>query len=131
MQDTSFKPTETKPKGYHQLKVVAETKRLIKSIYVETEKFPKIEQYGLTSQIRRAAVSIVLNVVEGQRRRSGKEFLRFLEIADASAAEVEVCLELALELHMITDESYKEIEQQRQTVTRMLNGLIKKIKQNT
>lgn len=85
-----------KNKGYHRLKLVEKLKFFIKHTYEATEKFPRSETFGLTSQLRRAAVSALLNIVEGDRRKSTKEFLRFLEIADASLAEVEIALELAI-----------------------------------
>ena len=120
--------TQQREKGYHKLRIVKEIKILIKLIYKIAESFPKAEQFGITSQIKRASVSILLNIVEGQRRNSDKDFLRFLNIADASLAEVEVILELALELEILKNKDYKKIEEQRKQVAYMLTGLKKKVK---
>jgi hypothetical protein len=69
-------------KGYHKLIICDKARILVKEIYLLTEKFPQAEIFGLTSQIRRAAVSVLLKIVEGQRRNSHKDFLRFLDTAD-------------------------------------------------
>ena len=68
---------------------------LAKELYHLTEKFPKQEQYGLTSQMRRAAVSIPSNIAEGYKRRNRSEYLQFLSIANGSAGELETQLLLA------------------------------------
>jgi four helix bundle protein len=115
-------------KGYHQLKIVEPLKEFIKYIYVETELFPKSELYGLTSQLRRATLSTLLNIVEGHRRGSNKEFIRFLKIADASLAEVEACLEISLELQFINDDRYEILELKRREIAYMLTSFIKAIR---
>lgn len=116
--------------GYHRLQIVEKLKIFIKRIYLSTEIFPKSETFGLTSQIRRAAVSVLLNIVEGERRKSNKEFLRFLEIADASLAEVEVALELSLELGFLNKKKHEELEEKRKEIAYMLIAFIKKLKVN-
>lgn len=116
-------------KGYHRLKIIGKLKDFIYHIYKITGNFPKSEFFGLTSQIRRASVSILLNIVEGDRRKSKKEFLRFLEIADASLAEVEIALELAHHLGLLTEKNYQMIEKERQEIAFMLIAFIKKIRQ--
>jgi four helix bundle protein len=115
-------------KGYHDLIVWQKSRELVKAVYELTEKFPYKETYGLTSQIRRAALSVVLNIVEGDRRNSRKEFLRFLDTADASLTEVEACLEIALDLKYLTLEEYEKIETSRKEIAKMLTSLIKSIK---
>lgn len=116
-------------KGYHRLLIWQKARLLVKIVYEITEKFPKSEEYALTSQIRRAAISVVLNIVEGHRRReSKKEFLRFLLIADGSLAEVEACLELCLDLSLTNKNEFDRAENIRREVASMLASFIKQIK---
>lgn len=115
-------------KGYHNLLIWQKAKELVKLIYLETEGFPRPELFGLTSQIRRAIISVLLNIVEGDRKRSNKEFLKFLDTADASLVEVEACLELALELGFISQEKYDMIDEKRRELAVMLSAFIKRIK---
>jgi four helix bundle protein len=117
-------------KGYHRLIICTKARELIKAIYVLTEKFPRSELLGLTSQIRRAAISVLLNIVEGQRRNSQKDFLRFLDTADASLAEVEACLEVAMDLGYISSAELEKIEEKRREVAIMLVSLIKAVKKS-
>ena len=115
-------------KGYHDLLVWQKSKELIKLVYEITSNFPVSELYCLTSQIRRAVISVALNIVEGDRRRSRKEFLRFLDIADASLAELEACFELALVLEFISQKGYDLFEEKRKELAVMLVAFIKAIK---
>lgn len=117
-------------KGYHQLKVWQKCRLFVKSIYVLTELFPKSEVFGLTSQLRRAVVSVFLNIVEGDRRSSRKEFLRFLDTADGSLAEVEACLELALDLSYITNKEFEKVNLDREEIAKMLMGLMRSVRKN-
>ncbi|CAN5159373.1 four helix bundle protein [soil metagenome] len=114
-------------KGYHKLLVCLKLRELIKEIYLITEKFPKTEIFGLTSQVRRAIVSVLLNIVEGQRRESKKDFLHFLDIADASLVEVEACLEITLDLKYLSHEEYEIIEEKRKEIAYMLVAFIKSL----
>jgi four helix bundle protein len=82
----------------------------------------------LTSQIRRAALSISTNIVEGQASPSKKDFLNFLNIANKSLVETEYLLEAALELQYISREKYDELDGLRYGVGILLNGLIRSIK---
>lgn len=84
--------------------------------------------FGLTSQLRRASLSVYLNIIEGDRRNSRKEFLHFLDIADGSLTEVEACLEIAFELHYISENQYEELTNTREEISYMLIGLIRAIK---
>lgn len=102
-----------KDKGYHKLIIWQKGKELLLLIYQKTENFPRSEINGLQSQLRRAILSFVLNVVEGHRRASTKDFLKFLNIADSSLVEVEACLEIASELRLITQLDFKELENKR------------------
>jgi four helix bundle protein len=91
-------------------------------IYLLTGKFPKGEQFGLTSQLRRSVVSIPCNIAEGAARNSDKEFLQFLHISLGSLAEAETQLLLAVRLRFVNDSSLlSDIE----TIRKMLLGLMK------
>lgn len=114
-------------KGYHKLIAWRKVREFIKVLYSVTDRFPKNESFGLTSQIRRAALSVLLNIVEGDRRKSRKEFLRFLDTADASLTEVEACLEIALDLNYLTNADFEKLEEQRREIAIMLAALIKAI----
>lgn len=116
-----------KTKGYHRLKIVSESKYLIKLCYQVTKQFPSSELFGLTSQLRRASLSVLLNIVEGDRRKSNKDFYRFLNISDASLTELEACLEVAEELGFIDKQEYQLTEEQRQKTAYMLQALKKKV----
>lgn len=108
-------------KGYHRLLIWQKARVLAKVVYETTKNLPKSEEYALTSQIRRAAISIVLNIAEGHRRReSKKEFLRFLLIADGSLAEVEACLELCLDLCLLTKNEYDQVENVRKELAAII-----------
>lgn len=115
-------------KGYHRLIVWQKAKTFVSLIYDVTESFPKSEEFGLKSQTRRATISVVLNLVEGYRRRSTKEFLRFLDIAWASLTEVEACLEIALDLSYITEKKLADVEEKRSEIAYMLNSLVLSLK---
>lgn len=84
--------------------------------------------FSLTSQLRRASLSVYLNIIEGDRRNSRKEFLHYLDIADGSLTEVEACLEIAFELHYISENQYEELTNTREEISYMLIGLIRAIK---
>jgi four helix bundle protein len=97
---------------------------LVVECYRVAEQLPKTEIYGLTSQLRRAAVSIPANVAEGQGRSHTKEFLNHLSIAYASLMEVETHLQIAHRLQYINSASLLTLLEQSSEVGRMLNGLI-------
>ena len=112
-------------KGYKKLKVYTEANKLVILVYRATDKFPKTELFGLISQMRRAAVSVVANVLEGHARKSKKEFRQFLSIANGSLVEVEYYIELSLELGYISNDLFNEMESQRELVGALLGGFIK------
>lgn len=117
-------------KGFRKLKVWQEAHKLTLLVYRITDKFPKHELFGLTSQLRRAVVSIVANIVEGHVKHSKKEFLHHLDFANGSLAEVEYYLELARDLKYIAQDEYEILESQRIIVGNLLHGFIKSIKLN-
>jgi len=103
---------------------------LVKEIYALTSSFPREEIYGLSSQMRRAAISIPANIAEGCGRKSEKELLQFLNVASGSLTEMETHLEIALVLEFVSNQDqYKQIMQLTNKVKRLLIGLIKSIRQ--
>ena len=96
-------------KSYKELEIYQEGYELLKEIYEITSKYPKEEQYVMLTQIRRAALSIVLNIAEGYGRQSKDDFKRFLKMSFGSVNEVEVLLELSKDLKYISEEQYNGI----------------------
>ena len=114
--------------GYKDLQVYKRSYKAAIAIYKVTNGFPKEEQYGITNQIRRSAVSIPLNIAEGYaKRESQTEFKRFLLIATGSANEVSVLIEFAKDLKMLSVEAYKKASAEYEEIGKMLNGLIKTV----
>ena len=93
------------------------------TIYKTTESFPKEERFGLTSQVRRAAVSVPANIAEGAARRSPKEFIHFISNAQGSASELETELLIAQRLGYIQEGTYLEMRSSLNNIGRMLIGL--------
>jgi len=93
-------------------------------VYKSTKRFPNEEKYGLTSQVRRAAVSIAANIVEGAARLSDADFVRMLSIAYGSACELEYELSLAARLGYFSDIEYSEINSLSSRTCRALRSLI-------
>jgi len=97
---------------------------LVTQVYRATEAFPRREIYGLTNQLRRAAVSVPSNIAEGKGRRSKKEYLQFLFKARGSLFEVETQLEISNNLGYIAADQFVAIQEQSGSVARVLGGLI-------
>lgn len=117
-----------KEKGYKKLKAWEKANELVLKVYKYTKTFPKNEEYGLTSQLRRAAISVPANIVEGQASMSKRDFLNFLNIANRSLAEVEYFLELSVELGYLSKEDYSSAERSRFELGSLLNGFIRSLK---
>jgi four helix bundle protein len=100
---------------------------MVKSVYQATKQFPKDEMYGLTSQLRRAVVSVPSNIAEGQGRNSTKEFLHHLSIAYGSLMEVETQLIISGELDYITKNEVSQLLNKTAEVGRLINGLSKSL----
>jgi four helix bundle protein len=100
---------------------------LVESVYRVSSSFPKEEVYGLTSQLRRAAVSIPANIAEGEGRGSRREFVRFLSIAHGSLREVETHVLLAQRLGYIDSRAAADAMAAAGEVGRLLNGLKKSL----
>ena len=97
-------------------------------LYEATSRFPASERYGITSQMRRACSSIPANLAEGAGRGSDAEFARFCTIALGSATELDYFLLLARDLGYMPSGSYEQLTADVQEVSRMLAGLIRKVK---
>ena len=98
------------------------------AVYRKTQAFPKSEQYGLTSQLNRSALSVPSNIAEGYTRPGTSEYLRFLHIAYASLAELETQLFLAKDLNFLKQKDFDSIITMQQEVQRIMHGLIKSLK---
>ncbi len=101
---------------------------LVVEIYRLTEKFPTDERFGLTSQLRRAAVSIPSNIAGGAARTFDKEFLYFLSNSQGSASEASTQLLIAVRLGYISEKSYSDIRPRFDELGRMLSGLINHVR---
>jgi len=110
--------------SFRDLKVWQESMFLVEDIYRLSRSFPADERFGLTSQLRRAAVSIPSNIGEGGRRKRRKAHLHHLDIALGSQGEVDVQLELARRLTYISPADYQKVARRVESVGKMLNGLI-------
>jgi len=93
-------------------------------VYKLTSAFPREELYGLTSQMRRAVVSIPANIAEGRRRETDREFRRFLLIAYGSGAELETHIEIAKKLQFLSLVDAQNLEQQLSEIMRMTNKML-------
>jgi len=111
--------------SYRDLEVWRLAIAVVKDIYCLTKKFPAEEIYGLTSQMRRAAVSITSNIAEGKARQSKSEYVQFLYIALGSTAELETQVTIAKELDYLTLLEEKKLIDQLDHIGKMLRGLIK------
>lgn len=116
-----------KIKSYKELHVWEKAIELAKIVYTITEKIPHKEIFGLTSQMKRAAVSIPSNIAEGQARHYTKEFVQFLHQALGSLAELDTQTLIAKELNYINVNDKSEIENRINELQKMLHGLLKKL----
>jgi four helix bundle protein len=114
-------------KTHKELNVWKDSIELVVEIYEITKHFPREEMYGLTSQIRRAAVSVPANISEGAARNYTREFIRFLRISQASLSEVETLMIISLRLNYLDENLFKTIQGRIFKVNAQLSGLIKSI----
>lgn len=115
-------------KSHKDLLVWQNAVDFVTSLYKVTKSFPKEEIYGLTSQLRRAAVSIPSNIAEGAARKGKQEFRQFLYVALSSGAEIETQLIIARNLGYLDDSSFDELMNQLTSIQKMTQGLIKSIR---
>jgi len=113
--------------AYRDLIAWKKATQLALEIYRLTQSFPKDELYGLTSQMRRAAVSVASNIAEGKGRYSPKEFVQFLYRARGSLLELETQIFIAQQLRYVELMAAKQVEGRTQELGRILNGLTKGI----
>ena len=118
-------------RNYKNLKAFQLSDELVLMIYKETSRFPKEEIFGLTNQLRRAAVSTVSNIVEGASRNSEVDFLRFLDMAYGSACEVEYQISLASRLGYLKGPNEQMLSEKSSEVAKVLNGLIKSLRKKS
>jgi four helix bundle protein len=109
--------------SYRELKVWQRAMDLIEQCYQATRSFPAEERYGLTSQIRRSAVSVAANIAEGQGRNHTKEFLNHLSMARGSLMEVETLLLASQRVGLLSQESLEPMLAMSAEISRMLTGL--------
>lgn len=112
----------------HKLSAFKLADQLALAVYKHTVNMPPDERFGLTLQIRRAAVSIPSNIVEGCSRNSESDYLRFLDIALASACELEYQLSLALRLGFLREEAHRSVADLAAQTGKTLNGLIRALR---
>lgn len=111
--------------SFKQLKVWCKAVELVKEVYRCTGYFPREELYGLTSQMRRSAVSIPSNIAEGKKRKTAKDFVYFLRIASGSAAELETQVIIAKDLYPSFD--YSMVVSSLDEIQKMLTVMIQKL----
>jgi four helix bundle protein len=117
-------------KTYKELEVWVKSRAFVKEVYLLTKEFPKDEMYGLTSQMRRSAISIPSNIAEGYGRQYKKESIQFFHIARGSLYELETQLYIAADLNYLQQTKLSEIILQLEECRKLLGGLIKYFENN-
>jgi four helix bundle protein len=115
-------------KTYRDLLIWQKSMTLLTNCYLASVNFPKEEQFGLTSQIRRCCISIPSNISEGFGRGTNKDYHRFLTISLGSLFEFQTQIEISYDLKYITEENFKKLYEDSREVERMLTSFINKIK---
>ena len=116
-----------KIRSFKELRIWQTGIELVKDIYALTDKFPKEEMYGMTSQMRRAAVSIPSNIAEGFKRNHNKEFSQFLHMALGSAAELETQLIISKEIGFIKSDRLETVSAKLNSFSRMTVALLNRV----
>lgn len=114
-------------RNYKELEIWKKSKDIVIDIYKVTSDFPKSELYGLTSQIRRAGISISANIAEGNGKNSDAELARFINISIGSSSEVEALLIIANELEFISNDDFNQISNKLTTIRKMLYSFLKRV----
>jgi len=115
-------------RDHRKLRAFELADNLVIAIYKATKDYPKEELFGLTSQLRRAAVSIASNIVEGSARSTKTDYVRFLDIAFASLREVEYQLTIAKRLGYSDEETSMSLERLTDEALRVMSGLIRSLR---
>jgi four helix bundle protein len=118
-------------KTHKELDVWRRSIDLAKEVYQITRRFPRDEQFGLVTQMRRSTVSIASNIAEGAARRGTKEFIQFLYVAVGSASELDTQLEIAKAIGATPPEELQPVQDSVVRVTMMLRGLIRSLKSSS
>lgn len=118
----------TEIKSYRDLIVWQKSMELVRNVYLFTNEFPKEEQYGLTNQLRRCAVSIPSNIAEGYGRNATGDYKRFLQIAVGSLYELQTQIEIAFQLNFLAEKMFNSTVALCTEIDKMLYSLIKKLK---
>jgi four helix bundle protein len=118
---------KTETKSFRDLLVWKQAMQLAKDCYLLTQEFPKAELYGMTGQMRRAAVSIPANIAEGSGRGSRKDYQQFLRIAQGSLRELETYLLLCPAIEMATSEQVQPLLEQQESIGKLLRALIQSL----
>jgi four helix bundle protein len=113
---------------FRNFEVYVNSRNFINKIYGITGQFPQMEQFGLTAQLRRAALSIALNIAEGSDRGSDRDFNRFIQMAMGSINEVVAALDIAFDNNYINQSSYNSVISDAEVVIKQLSNLSKKLK---
>jgi len=117
--------------SYKELIVYQKGYKLALIIYQITKDYPREEIYGITSQMRRSAVSIPCNISEGYRRGHCKEYIQFLYMAHGSCSEFETLMSLSHDLGLISEQVFNEIYALQEEVSKLLNGLISSLSKSS
>lgn len=115
---------------FQRFPLYSEIRMFIQDVYVLSQKFPKEEQFGLKSQLNRAATSVLLNIAEGSMRGSDAELNRFLLISVGSMGEIIAILDICLDLKYITPSKYDEFVVKCDNIVKQLQGFRRKINKN-
>lgn len=118
-----------KIRSFIDLNVWKEGHKLVLMVYKQTNNFPQEEKFSLVDQMRRAVVSITSNIAEGFSRRSKKEKIQFYSITKGSITEIQNQLLIARDVKYINKELFKELAEQTVTVSKLVSGLTRKIKE--
>ena len=113
---------------HKKLKIWEKIMVMIEKIYRLSKDFPRSEVYGLSSQMRRAAVSVASNIAEGAARKGKREKIQFFSISKGSLSELDAQVEIALRLSYIIKDKYSNVQSDIDEVSRMLEGLIRSVK---
>lgn len=115
-------------RNHHKLRAFELADQLAVTTYRLTKDFPREEQFGLTSQMRRAAVSVPSNIVEGCAKLSQADYVRFLDIAYGSACELQYQISLAHRLEYLANPDFRELESVAVETSKVLSGLIRSLR---
>lgn len=117
--------------SYKDLRIWQESVSLIKEVYFLADQLPKSEEYNLKQQLKRAVVSVALNIAEGKNRRTAKDFAGFLTISSGSLAETDAVLTICCELDLLKEHETETIFQNIQKLGKMINAFKSKLREDS